>query len=88
MRIEKKGGVELVVFDNLNQTKLVKQCFTTRRGGVSQGYFGSMKMGLTRGEDRELVQELFGAVLCTHGSFQRRPPVISSPGYNASIYQL
>lgn len=55
MRIEKIGAVEVVVFDNLTQTNMVKHCFTTRHGGVSQGCFSSMNMGLTRGEEKELV---------------------------------
>ncbi len=55
MRIEKMGAVEVIVFDNLTQTNMVKHCFTTRHGGASQGYYSSMNMGLTRGEEKSLV---------------------------------
>lgn len=55
MKNKKIGEVEVVVFDNLSETMMVKHCFTTRFGGVSQGYYGSMNMGLSRGEDREIV---------------------------------
>ena len=55
MKVEKIGEVEVVIFDNLSQTDMVKHCFTTRHGGVSQGYYSSMNMGLARGEDKDLV---------------------------------
>lgn len=69
MRIEKKGDLEVVIFDNLHKTGLVKHCFTTRHGGVSQGCYGSMNMGLSRGEEVALVRknyEILGDALGFH----------------------
>lgn len=57
MQIVKKGDVELITFDNLTQTGMVKHGFTTRHGGVSTGYYGTMNMGFSRGEDRAPVAE-------------------------------
>lgn len=57
MKLVQKGSVELVTFDNLAATGLVKHGFTTRHGGVSTGYYGSMNMGFSRGENREAVAE-------------------------------
>ena len=87
MRIEKKGEVELVVFDNLNQTKLVKHCFTTRHGGVSQGYFGSMNMGLTRGEDRELVLENY-KILGDAMGFSKENYVTSQQTHTTNVRRI
>ncbi len=47
--------LDIIQFDNINATNLVKHCFTTRHGGVSEGYFGTMNMGFTRGEARAVV---------------------------------
>ena len=47
MQIVKKGDVELITFDNLTQTGMVKHGFTTRHGGVSTGYYGTMNMGFS-----------------------------------------
>lgn len=55
LKIEKTGNLEYIAFENLTQTGMVSHCFTTRHGGVSEGYYGSMNMGLSRGEDREKV---------------------------------
>lgn len=57
MRIEKKDGLEYIVFDNLERTELVRHCFTTRHGGVSTEHWASMNMGFFRGEERETVLE-------------------------------
>lgn len=57
MRLVKKGTLELVEFDNLGQTGMVRHCFTTRHGGVSTGYHGTMNMGFSRGDKKEAVAE-------------------------------
>lgn len=49
--------VPLLQFDLLNQTGIVKHCFTTRQGGVSKGIFESMNLGFTRGDDERAVNE-------------------------------
>ena len=57
MRIEKKGELEVVLFEAFEKSGLVRHCFTTRHGGVSTGYWGTMNMGFARGEDRAPVEE-------------------------------
>ena len=50
MKINRKNDLEYITFDNLEQTGLVKHCFTTRHGGVSTDYWASMNMGFARGD--------------------------------------
>ena len=57
MKIERNEALEYITFDNLTRTGLVRHCFTTRHGGVSTGYWGSMNMGFSRGEERGPVWE-------------------------------
>lgn len=57
MKLIQKNGLELVTFDNLAKTGLVKHGFTTRHGGVSTGYYGTMNMGFSRGEEKSAVSE-------------------------------
>lgn len=57
MKLIQKNGMELVTFENLEQTGLVKHGFTTRHGGVSTGVHASMNMGFSRGEERTAVSE-------------------------------
>lgn len=43
----------------LEQTGIVKHCFTTRMGGVSEGIFESLNLSFTRGDRKEAVEENF-----------------------------
>lgn len=55
MNIVQKGNIELIIFENLEQTGMVRHAFTTRHGGVSTGVYASMNMGFRRGEDKAAV---------------------------------
>lgn len=54
-----KDDVPIITFDLLKNSGLVKHGFSTRKGGVSSGYFSSMNLGLTRGDKEEAVKENF-----------------------------
>ena len=41
------------------ETGLVKHGFSTRLGGVSEGYFASLNLCFDRGDDKEAVMENF-----------------------------
>jgi hypothetical protein len=52
-------GEELPLLQDamLADTGIVQHCFTTRRGGVSEGIFSSLNLSFTRGDDRAAVLE-------------------------------
>lgn len=52
-------GRELVLLTSplLEETAIVKHCFTTREGGVSEGEFSTMNLSFTRGDKEEAVRE-------------------------------
>lgn len=52
-----KGGVPFLSFSSLEKCGLVKQGFSTRIGGVSEGDCYSMNLGFSRGDDRAHVME-------------------------------
>ena len=52
MELREDGGVPYFIFKNLEETGLVRHGFSTRLGGVSEGYLASMNLSFTRG-DRE-----------------------------------
>lgn len=56
---KKKKEAEYLVFPGIESTGLVRHLFTTRRGGVSEGIFGSMNLSYTRGDRKEAVDENF-----------------------------
>lgn len=63
----------LLKYPLLEQTGLVKHCFTTRLGGVSEGIFSSMNLSFTRGDDRKAVEtnyrRLAGALSLNYEKF-------------------
>ena len=58
----KIGDLEYLSFPMLDDTGLVKNLFSTRLGGVSEGIFGSLNLGFGRGEDDQNVLENFRRV--------------------------
>ena len=52
-----EGQAPYLSFPNLEETGLVKQGFSTKLGGVSQGKFASMNLTFTRGDNPDHVLE-------------------------------
>ena len=62
---ENAGGVvnfPLLQFPALAETGMVKHCFTTRAGGVSEGMFSALNLSFTRGDNPEAVMENYRRV--------------------------
>ncbi len=59
--IEEKryGELTLLEYPMLRESGMVKHCFTTREGGVSEGIFSTMNLSFTRGDDPASVRENF-----------------------------
>lgn len=62
MGIKERDGFPMLVYPLLEQTGIVKHCFTTRQGGVSEGIFESLNLSFSRGDKREAVEENFHRV--------------------------
>lgn len=55
-------GFPMLVYPLIEKTGMVKHCFTTRKGGVSEGIFESLNLSFQRGDKREAVEENFRRV--------------------------
>lgn len=58
----------LLTFPALEDTGLVRHGFTTRKGGVSEGIFGTLNLSFSRGDDPEAVHENFRRVAAALGT--------------------
>lgn len=56
-RISPELTVPLLHVPLLESTGIVKEGFSTRAGGVSEGIFSTMNLSFTRGDKREAVEE-------------------------------
>lgn len=52
-----ESSVPLLHFKKLDETGLVKHCFTTREGGASKDIYSTMNLSFTRGDDEKSVME-------------------------------
>lgn len=57
MMIENKDDLLYFTFDSLDKTGIVKHCFSSRLGGVSEEHLSSMNLSYTRGDKKESVDE-------------------------------
>lgn len=63
--IETDGGTidfPILQFPALEETGVVKHCFTTRAGGVSDDIFSALNLSFTRGDDHDAVTENYRRV--------------------------
>ena len=59
MELKSRNGVSYLQFPEFEKTGLVKHLFSTRAGGVSEGYLGTMNLSYSRGDKKENVDENF-----------------------------
>lgn len=64
-RVDNDKLVPLLHFDKLEAAGMVKHCFTTRAGGVSENIFSTMNLSFTRGDDKDSVMENYRRIAST-----------------------
>ena len=64
----KSGELEYLSFPMLDDTGLIKNIFSTRLGGVSEGMFSSLNLAFGRGDDDQKVLENFKRVAAVLGT--------------------
>ncbi len=84
MYLKEKDGIPFFVFRNLEDTGLVRQCFSTRLGGVSEGCLSSMNLSFTRGDDEGRVRENYRRLAAAAG-FDTAKLVLSDQTHTANV---
>ena len=69
---QKKGNLEYLTAEGIS----APHCFTTRLGGVSEGYLRSLNLGMSRGDDPENVRKNY-AILGEALGFDPKKAVLS-----------
>jgi YfiH family protein len=54
---EQESNMLLLRYPALEKTGIVRHCFSTKLGGVSEGIFATMNLSFTRGDKQEAVEE-------------------------------
>lgn len=66
-KVDNDKLVPLLHFDKLEAAGMVKHCFTTRAGGVSENIFSTMNLSFTRGDDKDRVMENYRRIASALG---------------------
>jgi hypothetical protein len=61
------GEFPFLTYPMLSACPMIRHCFTTRRGGVSEGIFSTLNLSFTRGDDRKAVLENYRRVAQVFG---------------------
>ena len=84
MYLREKDGVPYFVFRSLEDTKLVRHGFSTRKGGVSKGHLAELNLSFTRGVDPENVRENLRRIAGAIG-FEPESLVLSSQTHTTNV---
>ncbi len=57
LKVNRNGSLCFITFKKFEKHKEIVHAFTTRHGGVSDGYFGKMNLSFNVGDDRDRVIE-------------------------------
>ncbi|MGI6007702.1 MAG: peptidoglycan editing factor PgeF [Ruminococcus sp.] len=84
MVVNHKGDVVFLTWPALAMFPFVRHCFSTRKGGVSEGFFSSMNLSFTRGDDEKAVRENYERLAKAVG-FRTEDIVCSDQTHTANI---
>lgn len=82
--INSKNNLKYITFKNLELTGLVRHAFTTRTGGVSEGFYSSMNMGFGRGEEQEKVKKNY-EIICDAIGIKTEDLVFSKQTHTSNV---
>ncbi len=75
--LQKKANVEFYTIDSFSETSLVKHCFTTRHGGVSDGIYSSMNLRINCDDKKENIDKNFD-IICDAIGVSKKNLVLSN----------
>ena len=78
--LNKIGALEYLTAENIS----APHCFTTRLGGVSNGYLSSLNLGMHRGDDPENVEKNY-AVLASAMDFDTKNVVLTRQVHSSIV---
>ena len=81
------GGLEYFTAESFDKTGLVRHCFTTRKGGVSEGCFSSLNLGVNRGDDMERVLKNYDIIFGALGSSKEKA-ILSKQTHSDTVWEV
>ena len=86
-RLKTDGTLKYYTADELEETGLIKHCFTTRCGGVSTGGFSSMNLRMNSGDSRENILKNY-SIICNEIGVDYKKLVLSHQVHEDKIIKV
>lgn len=87
MILKKHGALEYITAESFDETGLVRHCFTTRLGGVSEGCYSSLNLGVNRGDDREKVLKNYD-IICEELGISKEDIILSRQTHSDTVREV
>lgn len=87
INIVQKNDLVYVSVDSFEKAGGIRQCFSTRLGGVSKGEFATLNLGPNRGDDIECVKKNY-EILCGAIGTDPKNVVLSKQVHHDNILQV
>jgi len=81
---QKNGDLIYYTADSFDKSK-VSHCFTTRLGGVSDGCFASLNLGVNRGDEKDLVMKNYD-IICTEIGIKKENVILSRQTHSDEVH--
>ena len=85
--LNKKDNVCFFTFPILSETGLVNHAFSTRKSGVSEGYYASMNLSVRSGDTKENVDKNISA-FCKAVGFDKEKIVMSNQTHSCVVRKV
>lgn len=86
MELKQNKDLKYYVFNNLEETGLVKHCFSTKFGGVSTGFYESMNLAF-RQDEKENVFKNYD-IICNELGLDSKNIVFSNQTHEDKVYKV
>ncbi len=83
-KVNRNGSLCFITFPIFSRYPEIRHAFTTRYGGVSEGYFGKMNLSFNMGDSREHVTENYG-IICKAIGIDPKTIVLSRQTHTANV---
>jgi len=87
MQLTNQNNIPFLTFKNLSETGIVKHCFSTRKGGISAGWFASMNLGFGRGDIDANVNENYRRI-CEAAGISHKKIVMTKQKHGTNIKKI
>ncbi len=86
MKLNEKGNLKYYTFENIEKLNLVKHCFSTKFGGVSEGFYESMNLAFREDKKENVIKNY--EIICNSIGIDYKNVVFSSQIHQDKVYKV